>query len=74
MVTRCDCGAPAEAVVFGIMHSRRLRLTFYRCTRCSREWTVREEGIDAGSPVDADEVIAAHEALQREDLCLDDLL
>lgn len=71
---RCACGARANSIVAAVMRERTLRLTFYRCTRCHQEWTVREEGADPAEPVNADEVTAAHEVLQREDLHLEELL
>lgn len=71
---RCACGAQPRSVVSAVMREGSVRLTFYRCTACLQEWTVREEGSDPAEPVNSDEVTAAHQVLQHDDLRLEELL
>lgn len=70
---RCECGASPEAVVHVVQRSSALRLTHYRCTSCSREWTVEEQAPDVAEPVSSDEVLDAHAALADPRLRLEDL-
>jgi hypothetical protein len=67
-VSRCECGRPWSQCIYVVQRSGTLRLIHYRCTACSREWTVREEGgTDLAEPVSTDEVIRVHELLVDDD-------
>jgi hypothetical protein len=65
-VQRCECGRPWSKCIFVVQRTSRLRLIHYRCTECSREWTVREEGIDPADPVSIDEVLDVHNLLKND--------
>lgn len=68
-VQRCDCGRPWSECIYVVQRSGTLRLVHYRCQHCSREWTVREDGlIDKADPVSSDEVIEVHRLLAADEL------
>lgn len=62
-VRRCECGRPWSQCVYVVQRTSHLRLSHYRCTACSREWTVRE---DLAEPVSIDEVLDVHLLLKDD--------
>lgn len=63
---RCECGRPWSKCVYVTQRTSELRLIHYRCTECSREWTVRDDSPDPLEPVSLDEVLEVHELLKKD--------
>lgn len=56
-VLHCECGQPWSQCVYVVQRAGTHRYVHYRCTRCSREWSLREpDGADRLEPVSTDEV------------------
>jgi hypothetical protein len=65
---RCECGLAWSSCVYVVERRGVHRWIHYRCTRCSREWSLQEaDGADPVLPVSADEVIDVHRLLEGEE-------
>lgn len=71
-IARCECGRPWSKCIYVVQRTSKLRLLHYRCTECSREWTVREDSLDLGEPVSIDEVLDVHRLL-ADDVAISEL-
>jgi len=57
--------------VYVTQRTSELRLIHYRCTGCSREWTVRDDSPDPLAPISIDEVLDVHKLLVGDEAILE---